>query len=134
MVGLERGQDLGRISALGEAARRKCGAGCDGCGPDEDPESTGNVIRKASSNDVHVSNELRKAEEDVRRKVRERVQKHALPMKISDAEWQWDRKKLTVYFTADNRVDFRQLVRDLAALFRTAENSAVPHGCPNCAP
>jgi cell fate regulator YaaT (PSP1 superfamily) len=66
-----------------------------------------------------VSTELRKAEEDVRRKVRERVQKHALPMKISDAEWQWDRKKLTVYFTADNRVDFRQLVRDLAALFRT---------------
>jgi cell fate regulator YaaT (PSP1 superfamily) len=40
-------------------------------------------------------------------------------MKVSDAEWQWDRKKLTVYFTADNRVDFRQLVRDLASLFRT---------------
>jgi cell fate regulator YaaT (PSP1 superfamily) len=63
--------------------------------------------------------ELRKAEEDVRRKVRERVGKHKLPMKISDAEWQWDRKKLTVYFTAENRVDFRQLVRDLASLFRT---------------
>jgi len=40
-------------------------------------------------------------------------------MKISDAEWQWDRKKLTVYFTAENRVDFRNLVRDLAGLFRT---------------
>ena len=40
-------------------------------------------------------------------------------MKISDAEWQWDRKKLTFYFTADKRVDFRNLVRDLASLFRT---------------
>lgn len=68
---------------------------------------------------MHVSNELRKAEDDVRKKVRERVLKHGLPMKVTDAEWQWDRKKLTIYFTAENRVDFRQLVRDLAGLFRT---------------
>jgi len=40
-------------------------------------------------------------------------------MKLSDAEWQWDRRKLTIYFTAEKRVDFRNLVRDLAALFRT---------------
>jgi cell fate regulator YaaT (PSP1 superfamily) len=40
-------------------------------------------------------------------------------MKVSDAEWQWDRKKLTIYFTAEKRVDFRALVRDLASLFRT---------------
>jgi cell fate regulator YaaT (PSP1 superfamily) len=40
-------------------------------------------------------------------------------MKVSDAEWQWDRNKLTVYFTAERRVDFRQLVRDLARAFRT---------------
>ena len=39
--------------------------------------------------------------------------------KISDAEWQWDRKKLTFYFTAEKRVDFRNLVRELAAMFRT---------------
>ena len=40
-------------------------------------------------------------------------------MKISDTEWQWDRKKLTVYFTSEKRVDFRGLVRDLAGLFKT---------------
>jgi hypothetical protein len=40
-------------------------------------------------------------------------------MKISDAEWQWDRRKLTIYFTAEKRVDFRNLVRELAAHFRT---------------
>ena len=38
---------------------------------------------------------------------------------MSDAEWQWDRKKLTFYFTAEKRVDFRTLVRELAATFRT---------------
>jgi hypothetical protein len=40
-------------------------------------------------------------------------------MKLSDAEWQWDRKKLTLYFTAEKRVDFRTLVRELASMFRT---------------
>jgi hypothetical protein len=40
-------------------------------------------------------------------------------MKVSDAEWQWDRGKLTLYFTAEKRVDFRALVRDLASAFRT---------------
>ena len=40
-------------------------------------------------------------------------------MKVSDAEWQWDRKQLTVFFTAEKRVDFRALVRDLAGHFRT---------------
>jgi hypothetical protein len=49
----------------------------------------------------------------------ERVKANSLVMKLSDAEWQWDRRKLTIYFTAEKRVDFRNLVRDLAALFRT---------------
>lgn len=119
IVSLERGRDLGRVSAVGETALRKCGVGCASCEPDEKPETLGTVDRRASDQDVHVRDELRKAEDDVRRKVRERVAKHDLPMKVTDAEWQWDRKKLTVYFTAENRVDFRQLVRDLASLFRT---------------
>jgi cell fate regulator YaaT (PSP1 superfamily) len=77
------------------------------------------VLRTASEQDANVSVQLRKAEADVRRKVMERVKAHDLTMKVSDAEWQWDRKKLTVYFTAEKRVDFRALVRDLASLFRT---------------
>jgi cell fate regulator YaaT (PSP1 superfamily) len=68
---------------------------------------------------VRVASELRKNEDDVRRTVRDKVRQHALPMKVSDAEWQWDKRKLTVYFTAEQRVDFRALVRDLASLFRT---------------
>ncbi len=119
MVEVERGQDFGCVSAVGDAVLAKCGIGCDGCSTGSPPEAKGRVLRRASGQESHVVDELRKAEEDVRRKVRERVAKHTLPMKVSDAEWQWDRKKLTIYFTADNRVDFRQLVRDLASLFRT---------------
>jgi cell fate regulator YaaT (PSP1 superfamily) len=63
--------------------------------------------------------ELRRSEDDVRRRVREKVTAHGLGMKVSDAEWQWDRNKLTVYFTAERRVDFRSLVRELASQFRT---------------
>ncbi len=119
MVEVERGQDFGCVSAVGDAVLAKCGIGCNGCSAGSPPEAKGRVLRRASGQESHVVDELRKAEEDVRRKVRERVAKHNLPMKVSDAEWQWDRKKLTIYFTADNRVDFRQLVRDLASLFRT---------------
>jgi hypothetical protein len=47
------------------------------------------------------------------------VRQHQLEMRISDTEWQWDRNKLTVYFTAEKRVDFRALVRELASQYRT---------------
>ena len=77
------------------------------------------IVRRATEGDLLVEGELRRTEDDVRRKVRDRVRDHGLPMKVSDAEWQWDRRKLTIYFTAEQRVDFRALVRDLAGLFRT---------------
>jgi cell fate regulator YaaT (PSP1 superfamily) len=119
VVQIERGQDLGHVSAVGEIAARKCGVGCDGCELGAQNDLTGRIVRAASGEDAHLGGELRKAEEDVRRKVMERVKAHELTMKVSDAEWQWDRKKLTIYFTAEKRVDFRTLVRDLASLFRT---------------
>src|SRR2546425_7259038 len=54
-------------------------------------------------------------EESVRRAVGDRAHAHGLALKVSDAEWQWDRRRLTIYFTAEQRVDFRALVRDLAS-------------------
>ena len=119
VVQAERGEDLGHVSAVGDVAARKCETACEGCEVGTPDLAKGKVLRAASEQDAHLSLELRKAEEDVRRKVMERTKAHGLPMKISDAEWQWDRKKLTVYFTADKRVDFRGLVRELASLFRT---------------
>ena len=83
------------------------------------PEPERRVVRRATAADTKIAEDLRYSEDDVRRKVREKVAAHRLQMKVSDAEWQWDKNRLTVYFTAERRVDFRNLVRDLASVFRT---------------
>jgi len=120
IVEVDRGQDFGVISALGEIAAKKCER-CGTCGahPPADEATIRNVVRLATPEDRKTATDLRINEEEVRRTVRDRVRQHNLPMKASDAEWQWDKRKLTIYFTAEQRVDFRALVRDLAGLFRT---------------
>ena len=121
IVEVERGRDLGRVTAVGDLAGKKC-AGCSGCAVGETPAEAAPlkpVIRRATPDDLRIHKEIRLSEEDVRQKVVQRARAHELLMKISDTEWQWDRNKLTIYFTADKRVDFRALVRDLASLFRT---------------
>jgi cell fate regulator YaaT (PSP1 superfamily) len=116
IVDVERGEDLGYIHALGENAQKRNGGCAHGCGTSL-PERK--ALRLATEKDRTLSKDLERLNEDARRKAMERVRANNLGMKLSDAEWQWDRKKLTLYFTADKRVDFRNLVRDLASLFRT---------------
>jgi len=121
IVEVERGRDLGRVTAVGDLAEKKCG-GCSGCavgGESAEPEPLKHVMGRASAEDLKTHDEIRQSEEDARRKVVQRVRAHELVMKVSDTEWQWDRNKLTIYFTAEKRVDFRALVRDLASIFRT---------------
>jgi cell fate regulator YaaT (PSP1 superfamily) len=121
VVEVERGRDLGRVTAVGDVASKKCGS-CTSCAVGEaaeEPAPLKPVLRRATAEDLKVHQEIRLSEEDVRQKVIQRVRAHELLMKVSDTEWQWDRNKLTIYFTADKRVDFRALVRDLASLFRT---------------
>lgn len=77
------------------------------------------IVRRAQQPDLAQANELRRAEEDDRRRIATKAREHGLEMKVSDVEWQFDRRRLTVYFTAEQRVDFRALVRDLAQTFRT---------------
>jgi len=116
IVDVERGEDLGYVNAIGEMAAKR-NAGCShGCGS-EMPDRK--ALRLANANDRGKSDELKRLNEDARRKAMEKVRANGLGMKLSDAEWQWDRKKLTLYFTAEKRVDFRNLVRDLAAIFHT---------------
>src|SRR5581483_8814773 len=81
--------------------------------------TTKKARRLASDDDVRRADEVRAQDEDARRRAMERVKANQLVMKLTDAEWQWDRKKLTLYFTAEKRVDFRTLVRELASMFRT---------------
>jgi cell fate regulator YaaT (PSP1 superfamily) len=123
VVEVERGRDLGRVTAVGDVASKKCGSGCSGCAvggeATEEAAPLKPVLRRATPEDLLTHDEIRVSEEEARRKVIQRVRVHDLVMKVSDTEWQWDRSKLTIYFTAEKRVDFRALVRDLASLFRT---------------
>lgn len=112
----DRGEDLGWVHSLGDLAQLRNGGCPHGCGTSA---PTRKALRVANSRDKAVADDLRKQNEESRRKAMERVRANGLAMKLTDAEWQWDKKKLTFYFTAEKRVDFRNLVRDLASLFRT---------------
>ena len=116
IVDADRGEDLGRVHSTGTAARGRCERCAHGLGRAL-PQRR--VMRLATRDESRREMELRDQDELARRRAMERVKANGLVMKLSDAEWQWDRKKLTFYFTAEKRVDFRNLVRDLAAMFRT---------------
>ena len=115
IVEADQGNDLGKVTAVGVIVERKCSSSNGGCAT---PTPEKKVLRIAHKNDVSRSQTLRKDEDRVRLEARKLVTKHQLSMKVTDAEWQFDRKRLIVYFTAEKRVDFRQLVRDLASKYR----------------
>ena len=77
------------------------------------------VIRIATDKDTKSYKEYKEKEPDALKKCQEKIQKHGLDMKLIDAEYKFDGSKLIFYFTADGRIDFRELVKDLAAIFRT---------------
>lgn len=116
IVEADRGEDLGRITASGAIAERKCNGCSSGCAA---PVPATRVLRPATPDEIRQAHVLRADEERVRRVTRERVQHFNLLMKVTEAEWQFDKNKLLIYFTAERRVDFRELVRDLARTFRT---------------
>jgi cell fate regulator YaaT (PSP1 superfamily) len=114
IVQVERGEDLGRVHATGELAeKRKAGTTHGKASPNELPR----VVRLATKAEIETAVRLRADEDAVRRAALEIVRELKLDMKVSDAEWQWDRRRLTCYFTAEERVDFRQLVRQLEKRF-----------------
>ncbi|HKO15667.1 MAG TPA: regulatory iron-sulfur-containing complex subunit RicT [Gemmatimonadaceae bacterium] len=116
VVEADRGEDLGYVHSTGELALRRNAGTAHGTG---DALPTRKARRLASPEEEQHLTEVRAEDDEARRKAMERVRANQLAMKLSDAEWQWDRKKLTLYFTAEKRVDFRNLVRELAAMFRT---------------
>ena len=116
IVEADRGEDFGRVHSTGELAEVRCKGCAHGCGTAPPPRK---ALRLATREDEAADRELTAENESARRQSMERVKANHLVMKLTDAEWQWDKRKLTIYFTAEKRVDFRGLVRDLAALFRT---------------
>lgn len=117
IVEADRGEDLGHVHSTGELAQTRCSGCSHGCGTA--PPPTERALRLATADEVARAGTLREENEAARRTSHERARAAGLVMKISDAEWQWDRRKLTLYFTAEKRIDFRTLVRELAGLFRT---------------
>ncbi|MFY7671854.1 PSP1 domain-containing protein [Tenacibaculum sp. MEBiC06402] len=107
------GHDIGVVSLAGELVKvqmkkRKVAL---------DSPDIKKIYRKATQKDIDVWNAARDRELETQRKGREIISKLGLKMKLSDVEFQGDGNKATFYYTADDRVDFRQLIRDLASAF-----------------
>ena len=112
VVQAERGEDIGVLidkvetqSEFGDRGR---------------PRS---ILRRASDEDVEAMEDIRQKELDFQNEVIKMVAAYKLEMKVVDVECQFDGNKLTVFFTADRRVDFRELVKDLAGRYRDEPQS-----------
>src|SRR5210317_1454818 len=104
------GHDIGVVSLTGELVKIQM----------KKKRSRGElnqIYRKASQRDIDVWTAARSKELDVQRKSRLIISRLRLKMKLSDVEFQGDGNKATFYYTADDRVDFRQLIRELAGTF-----------------
>ncbi len=77
------------------------------------------VLRVATAEDIERENENKVKEKEAFKICREKIRKHGLEMKLVGCEYIFDNSKIIFYFTADGRIDFRELVRDLAGVFRT---------------
>lgn len=108
------GHDIGVVSAQGELARIQVAKKAPGLKPME----TKKIYRVATQDDVEKWVKARNLEKDVMFQARTLALKLNLQMKISDVEYQGDLSKATFYYTADTRVDFRQLIKDMADTFK----------------
>jgi cell fate regulator YaaT (PSP1 superfamily) len=85
---------------------------------DEEEEPGGRFVRIATIDDFLQIEELRETERTSLATCSERIKAHELPMKLLSCDYRFDRSKVTFHFSAENRVDFRILVRDLASIFK----------------
>ena len=102
IVEADRGEDLGEVSAIGVIAQRKCSSS----GKCSTPTPEKRIVRAARPDDIRRVESLRDDERRVCTETRKLVDKHRLKMKVTEAEWQFDRNKLMIYFTAERRVRF----------------------------
>lgn len=108
VVEAERGQDMGRASLVGSLVKLKRGKG-----------ETKSVIRKAVAADLAMNEKNKEKGREAHKLCKEKIRHYNLDMKLVDVEIQFDGSKITFYFTAAQRVDFRELVKELASIYRT---------------
>lgn len=108
------GHDIGVVSLTGELVRVQMRK------KDVDPYANiPKVYRRASQKDIDIWQEARKREHEMMLRARQIAKGIGLQMKISDVEFQGDASKATFYYTADSRIDFRELIKEFAREFRT---------------
>lgn len=112
VVDADPGHDVGVVSLRGELVRNQMKAK-----KVRDDHEIKKVLRKATQEDLDAWHEARKREPETKERGREIVREVGLTMKLTDVEFQGDGRKATFYYTADERVDFRLLVRQLASAF-----------------
>ncbi len=108
------GHDIGTVSLTGELVKIQLKKR----NIEEQSELVKKIYRKASDRDIEIWQNARGREEETQRRGREILIGLGLKMKLSDVEFQGDGNKATFYYTADERVDFRQLIKDYAAEFK----------------
>lgn len=108
------GHDVGIVTLTGELVRVQMRK--KKISPDADLPK---IYRKATQRDIDKWKKVRGQEEEIQKRSREMAIILGLEMKISDVEFQGDGSKATFYYTADERVDFRQLIKDMAKAFGT---------------
>ncbi len=107
IVQAERGEDMGKIKSRSEET------------DSEIPDDCYKIVRMATDTDRDRLKFNRQKESESKAECQRFIDKHGLKMKLVDVEYQFDCNKITFYFTAEKRVDFRELVKDLAATFKT---------------
>ena len=109
----QSGHDIGMVTLTGELVRVQMKRKKEDFKAPDFPK----VYRKASQKDIDIWQKCRDREEEIKKRSREIAIILKLQMKISDVEFQGDGSKATFYYTADERVDFRQLIKDMAKAF-----------------
>ena len=109
----QSGHDIGMVTLTGELVRVQMKRKKETINAPDAPK----VYRKASQKDIDIWQRCRDREEEIKKRAREIAIILKLQMKISDVEFQGDGSKATFYYTADERVDFRQLIKDMAKAF-----------------
>lgn len=108
IVEADRGEDLGYVVRIGDFPNRNL-----------ETEQVHEILRKANDEEITLLTEKRKREAVAFLVCKVKVASHKLDMKVVGVEHQFDGNKITFYFTSDSRVDFRELVRELAAIYKT---------------
>ena len=111
-LNLNPGLDIGVVSLTGELVRSQMSAR-----KVRDDHEIKKVMHKATEEEIEVWHKARQREDTTRSEAREIIKRLGIPMKLTDVEFQGDNKKATFFYIADERVDFRELLRELSGKF-----------------